>query len=303
MAKPHGCCCVAMPRCCAAMGTELRAGRNVPAGQDWRPWFARSSLLRNDDVWLAVRAPGAPSRPACADALPRGAICAPPGACRPRALHVWRPVRRRDAHEPLASRLFLHLPHALDAGGGVRAPRLLGGRHGGCAPLAGARRAGPAAPLVAPGRVERAGHRAARLAARVCPVLVRRACASAAATRSALGLLAHCWAPRDACCPPPPAAAAAGRLSTPATAPPRGCPSTTLCTAPTSGRWWLTRFSARRRTSSSTSGARGSCTPSSTCSSPSHTSARAAPMRMATCVRQRTADACELLVHASAFAP
>ncbi len=40
--------------CCVALGWEVRAGWRVPDGVDWRPWLTRSSVLRNDDVWLAV---------------------------------------------------------------------------------------------------------------------------------------------------------------------------------------------------------------------------------------------------------
>ena len=66
MAKPHdaACCCAAAPRCCVAMGTELRAGCRAPAEQDRRLWFAKSSLLRSDDAWLAVRRSSA-SHPVC----------------------------------------------------------------------------------------------------------------------------------------------------------------------------------------------------------------------------------------------
>ena len=46
--------------CCVALGAELSSSARrcgVEHGTDWRLWLVRSSLLRSDNAWLAVRAP------------------------------------------------------------------------------------------------------------------------------------------------------------------------------------------------------------------------------------------------------
>jgi hypothetical protein len=53
--------------CCVALGAELSSEAQrcgVADGNDWRLWLVRSSLIRSDNAWLAVRAPRTPQRPA-----------------------------------------------------------------------------------------------------------------------------------------------------------------------------------------------------------------------------------------------
>ena len=50
-----------------ALGAELSSDAQrcgVADGNDWRLWLVRSSLIRSDNAWLAVRAPRPQQRPA-----------------------------------------------------------------------------------------------------------------------------------------------------------------------------------------------------------------------------------------------
>jgi hypothetical protein len=87
------CCAEAPPRadCCVALGAELSSSARrcgVEEGTDWRLWLVRSTLLRSDNAWLAVRAPRGRPR--------RGAACCAPQLRAPplRAAQLQPPAPR-----------------------------------------------------------------------------------------------------------------------------------------------------------------------------------------------------------------